>query len=66
MGIVDDEGPQPLLEQVGVLPPGQMQPGVQRGGVEAVLAVADPLDGDLTEDREVGPGPGLVEPGQDV
>jgi hypothetical protein len=22
VGVVDDEGPQPLLEQVGVLPPG--------------------------------------------
>src|SRR3954470_16020942 len=43
-----------------------MQPGVQRCGVEPVLSVADPLDGDLTEDGEVGPGPGLVEPGQDL
>src|SRR3954464_5550545 len=43
-----------------------MQTSVQRRGVEAVVAVADPLDGDLTEDGEVGPGPGLIEPWQDV
>jgi hypothetical protein len=66
VGVVDDEGPQPLLEQVGVLPPGQMQPGVQRCGLEAVVAVADPLDGDVAEDGEVGAGPGRLQAWQDL
>jgi hypothetical protein len=42
-----------------------MQPGVQRCGVEPIVAVADSLDGDFPEDRQVGPGSGLVEPWQD-
>ncbi len=60
----DHEGPQPSLQQVGVLPPRQVQAGVQRRPVDRALAVADPFDDEFAEDRQVGPGPGGLPPRQ--
>ena len=41
-----------------------MQPGIQRGRFDRPFTVADACDGDLAEDRQVGPGAGLIQPGQ--
>ncbi len=65
MGIVDDEYPEPLLEQVRILPPREVEPGVERGGLESVRAVADPLDRDGAEDRQVRAPPRPIQSGQD-
>ena len=65
MCIVDDEHPEPLLEQVRILPPRKVETGVERGGLESVMAVADPLDLDRAEDRQVRTPARLIQSGQD-
>ena len=62
--IVDHEEPEPLLEQVRILPPREVEPGVKRGGLESVMSIADPLDLDLSKDRQIGASPRLIQSGQ--
>ena len=64
MSIVDHERPQPLLEQVRILPLRQVELGVQGGGFDSVVAVAGPLDADLAEDRQIGTLVRLIQPGK--
>ena len=64
MRVVDDERPQPLLEQVRILPLRQVESRVQGSGLDSVVAVAGPRDGDLAEDRQIRTREGSIEPGQ--
>ena len=48
MRIIDDERPQPLLEQVRILALRQVELGVQGSGFDPVVAVAGPLDGRIS------------------
>src|SRR5271154_147668 len=61
MSVVDHKGPQPLLEQVRILPLGQMELGVQGNGFDPVVAVASPLNADLAEDRKIGTRPSCLQ-----
>ena len=62
MSVVDHERPQPPLEQVGILSLRQVELGVQGGRFDPVVTVADPLDVDLAEDRQVGTLVRLIQP----
>ena len=64
VSIIDDERPQPLLEQVRILALRQVQLRVQGGGFHPILPVAGPLNGHLTEDRQRGTPVWLLQPGQ--
>jgi hypothetical protein len=64
VSIIDDERPQPLLEQVRILALRQVQLRVQGGGFHPILPVAGPLNGHLTEDRQIGTPVWLLQPGQ--
>ena len=64
--VIDDERREPLLEQVRILPPGQVQLRIQGGDLDSALTVADPSDGDLTEDRQVRTWPDWVEARHDT
>ena len=66
MRVIDDEQPEPLLEQVRILPPRKVESGVERGSFESVMAVADPLDLGRAEDRQVGATARLIQAGQDL
>ena len=64
VSVVDHERPQPPLEQVGILSLRQVELGVQGGRFDPVVAVANPLDVDLAEDRQIGTLAGLIQPGK--
>jgi len=66
MSVVDHKRSQPLLEQVRILPPREVQLGIQGGRFDPVVAVADSLNGDLAEDRQVGTLAGSVQAGKFV
>src|SRR5271157_4474506 len=64
MSVVDHKRSQPLLEQVRILPPREVELGIQGGRFDPVVAVADSLNGDLAEDRQVGTLAGSVQAGK--
>src|ERR1700722_14365218 len=64
MSVVDHKYPEPLLEQVRILPLRQVKLAVQGDCFDSVVAVASPLNVDLAEDGKIGTLASLLQPGK--